>query len=263
MREQMRVVMAVVAGLTLSADVVVAQQVVPVIDCCEVGRRQRYGQAGTTVTETPRVRQQLVYRDVQRQAYGQQAYLESVPVTRLRKVAVDRGSYQSVWVPKMVLQDVPETHYESRVRYRTVSVPVTQRVAEMRPVTGPCPPAMGSTLTVQTLPATALTSGVVLLAPEPWSAAQTAQTGVMPALTIPSAAPRFTTAGVPTPTAARGDWQAIPARSGSAANSSLPRLGGYRTAPQHNAPVRSTRRTQRSPQVRSAANVLRVQRSLR
>jgi hypothetical protein len=208
-----------------------------VIDCCEVARRQQNAHAGATVTATPGVRQPLVYRDVQRRAYRQQAYLESVPVSRRRRVAVDRGSYQTVWVPKMVLHDTFETHYESRVRYRTVSVPLTQRVAEMRPVTGPCQPLLGPALTVQALPATALRSGVVLLAPEPWIADQTAQTGVMPALTIP-------------------------ARSRSAAHVSMPRLGGYRTAPQHNAPVRSTRRKQRPTQTRSAARVLRVQRSV-
>lgn len=59
--------------------------------------------------------------------YQRQAQLEQVPVTSYRNVTVDRGSYQMVWVPKPVSQQVAQTTMQSRVSYRTVAVPVAQQ----------------------------------------------------------------------------------------------------------------------------------------
>ncbi len=72
------------------------------------------------------------YRDVQDIEYRQQAVTETVPVTRYQQVTVDEGGYQMVWVPRLVTRQVPRTEYETRLSYRTVAVPVTRRVAEVR-----------------------------------------------------------------------------------------------------------------------------------
>jgi len=258
MREPVRVVLTVMASLTVSAEMALAQHMVSATDGCH----RPCSQALAAVATVPVLAQRIAYRDIQRQEYRQQAYWQNVPVTRRRKVAVDRGRYQMVWVPKMVVQDISETHYESRIRYRTVAIPVTQRVAELRPAAVGYLPLPGTSATALALPPVGqTTAGVVLLAPEPWIADTAAHGGVMPTLTIPSSAAsqRLTTTRVPD---SGGDWQTIRSRSSSGATMSMPRLGGYRTAPIQAPSRRTTHRKPPAAQTRSAANVWRVQRSI-
>jgi hypothetical protein len=51
-----------------------------------------------------------------------------VPVTTQRQVTVDEGSYQSVWVPKLVTKNIAETVTQQRTQYRDVAYQVTQHV---------------------------------------------------------------------------------------------------------------------------------------
>lgn len=53
-------------------------------------------------------------------AYRTESYTETVPVTAYRNVVVDQGSYQKVWVPKLVTKRVPYTAYQQRLRTRIV-----------------------------------------------------------------------------------------------------------------------------------------------
>ena len=262
MRLQTRLLMttAIVGGLTLSSDAVVAQQVINVGNCCQIVGSPQQGRVAAPMAATPIVQQQVVYRDIQRQAYRQQAYLENVPVTRVRRVAVDRGSYQTVWVPKVVLQDVAETRYEPQLKYRTVAVPVTQRVAEVRPLLTGCPP-VATTVPTMRLPSTNAGQGVVLLAPEPWVSDANAQIGVMPTLTIPSASRRLATDNLGSRQRSNAGWQTIPQGAYSLQGASLPRMGDYRVAADK--PVAHAKRHTRSAMgLRSATNVARVRRAV-
>jgi len=265
MPKPVRVVLAVIVSFTASTELAMAQNRVAATDCPQIWCSQPCCQTPVVAARVPLLTQQIAYRDIQRQEYRQQAYWEKVPVTRMRKVAVDRGHYQMVWVPKMVVQNIPETHYEARIRYRTVAVPVTQRVAELRPALVGCPALPGTPATVVgSAPVGQNTSGVVLQAPEPWIADAGARVGVLPTLTIPSAAAsqRLRTTAGPTPASSAGDWQTIPGRSASGTATPQPRLGGYRTAPVPAASRPTTGRKPHSAATRSAANVLRVQRSI-
>jgi len=73
---------------------------------------------------------QVSYRDVTSTQYRTQAQTQQVPVTRYRNVAVDRGAWHKIWVPKVETQHVPETVYENRTTYRQVLYQVTQRVPQ-------------------------------------------------------------------------------------------------------------------------------------
>lgn len=73
----------------------------------------------------------VTYRDVSQTEYRQQAYTETVPQTTYRTVNVDEGSYQQVWVPKVVTKQVAETVYQQQTRYRSVPYQVTRRVPQL------------------------------------------------------------------------------------------------------------------------------------
>ena len=73
---------------------------------------------------------QTVCKNVTETAYRQEAYVESVPVTTYKQVTVDEGGYQTVWVPKMVTKNIPQTQVQQRVGYRTVPYQYTRQVAE-------------------------------------------------------------------------------------------------------------------------------------
>lgn len=84
------------------------------------------------VSYRPHVQQvpQVSYRDVTTTRYRAQAQTQQVPVTHYRNVAVDRGAWHKIWVPKVETQQVPETVYENRTTYRQVPYQVTQRVPQ-------------------------------------------------------------------------------------------------------------------------------------
>ena len=84
------------------------------------------------VTYQPQVQHvpQVSYRDVTSTQYRTQAETQQVPVTQYRNVAVDRGAWHKIWVPKVETQQVPETVYQNRTTYRQVPYQVTQRVPQ-------------------------------------------------------------------------------------------------------------------------------------
>jgi hypothetical protein len=74
---------------------------------------------------------QVTYRDVTRTEYRTEAQTQTVPVTTYQTVTVDEGSWQQVWVPRMVQKQVPQVSYQQQVSYRQVPYQVTQRVPEV------------------------------------------------------------------------------------------------------------------------------------
>lgn len=81
-----------------------------------------------------------VLRPVVRTEMRPQATLVNVPVQVTKQVTVDEGSYQQVWVPRMVTRPVTETIVQQQVQYRNVPVQVVQQV----PVTITQPVAVNS-----------------------------------------------------------------------------------------------------------------------
>ena len=77
-------------------------------------------------TPAPRVS----FRDVVETRYRNEQFVQQVPVTRHRNVAVDEGSYQTVWVPRIVTRQVAETVLEQRIGTRAVPFQVTRRVPQ-------------------------------------------------------------------------------------------------------------------------------------
>ena len=68
-----------------------------------------------------------------------EAQVVDVPVTTTRQVTVDEGSYQKVWVPKLVMKNVTETTVQKQVQYRDVPYQVVEnRPLMTTPVTGQC-----------------------------------------------------------------------------------------------------------------------------
>ncbi|MEZ6056642.1 MAG: hypothetical protein R3C01_08055 [Planctomycetaceae bacterium] len=75
-----------------------------------------------------RQKQIIRYKQVPRVQHQRQGYVENVPVTSYQTVQVDEGSYQQVWVPKMVQKQVPQTVYVPQTRYRDVAVQTMEQV---------------------------------------------------------------------------------------------------------------------------------------
>jgi hypothetical protein len=69
--------------------------------------------------------------------YRTEQYLQSIPVTTLQNVTVDEGSYQTVWVPKLVTRQVPRTAVAQQVQTRTVPVQVTRQIPQTTTVLVP------------------------------------------------------------------------------------------------------------------------------
>lgn len=83
------------------------------------------------VIETQYVQQPTVtYRDVVETQYRTEPVSQTVPVTTYENVSVDEGSYQSVWVPRMVTKQVPRVGYQTQTSYRQVPYQVSRRVPE-------------------------------------------------------------------------------------------------------------------------------------
>lgn len=84
------------------------------------------------IVQTQLQPQQVVsYRDVAITQYRQEQVAVQVPVTTVQQVTRDEGSYQMVWVPRMVTHQVPQTTYQTQIGYRTVPYQATQRVAQV------------------------------------------------------------------------------------------------------------------------------------
>jgi len=90
------------------------------------------------VVDTRYHKQQVVnYQDVKKTCYRQEQYSYCVPVTKFDCVTVDEGHYQTIWVPKPVVKQVPRTEYQQRVGCRTVPYEVTQRVPHVSTICVP------------------------------------------------------------------------------------------------------------------------------
>lgn len=89
------------------------------------------------VSTTQRRELYTAYRDVPQVEYRRVAQQEQVPVTSYKTVTADEGSYQRVWVPKVVSRQVPETRYQQRTTWKTVPYQTTRRVAEVHSRTVP------------------------------------------------------------------------------------------------------------------------------
>ncbi|MBI1310523.1 hypothetical protein GC176_04380 [bacterium] len=74
---------------------------------------------------------QVSYRDVTRTEYRTEAQTQTVPVTTYQTVTVDEGSWQQVWVPRVVQKQVPQVTYQQQISYRQVPYQVTQRVPQV------------------------------------------------------------------------------------------------------------------------------------
>ena len=86
----------------------------------------------TPAISTQYRQQQIVtYRDVPTVEYRREAQIATVPVTAFRDVLVDQGSYQTVWVPKLVTQRTAQTVYQQRLSYRTVPYQVNRRIPQV------------------------------------------------------------------------------------------------------------------------------------
>ncbi len=58
-----------------------------------------------------------------------EAQLVNVPITTQRNVVIDEGGYQTVWVPRLVTKQVPQTTIQQHVQYRDVPYQVTKQIA--------------------------------------------------------------------------------------------------------------------------------------
>jgi hypothetical protein len=177
------------------------------------------------VLQTQLQPQQFVtYRDVASTQYRQEQIATQVPVTTMQQVTRDEGSYQMVWVPRMVTHQVPTTTYQTQIGYRTVPYQVTQRVAQVET-------RMVPQQTVQYIPRTTVSAMVgcntcpsaaiyqqALMPGWGYGVALPAQTAAAP----PGAPPVQSTTQqpvVPEPpaeTSMHGDWQTVEPRHAAA-----------------------------------------------
>lgn len=150
----------------------------------------------------------LTQRDVVETQYRSEPVTETVPATAYDNVAVDEGSYQQVWVPRIVTKQVARTVYQQRTTYRTVPYQVTRRVAECTTQTVPYQTVRYVPTTTNALVYSGTTAGVAVA---PYSSTIAANT--YPFGTQWSAMPQVSAAPVysPSPVAA------APASIGSSA----------------------------------------------
>lgn len=151
------------------------------------------------VIQTQYVQQPAVtYRDVVETQYRSEPVTQTVPVTTYDNVAVDEGSYQSVWVPKMVTKQVPRTSYQTQTTYRNVPYQISRRVPEYTTQTVPTQTTryVPTTTMVQSCPTGCLPATAALTYP---------QTPIQNTYTVPPVPPAtaivpppYTTTAVPT-----------------------------------------------------------------
>lgn len=103
-----------------------------------------------------------------------QAVQVNVPVTTHRQVTIDEGSYQTVWVPKLVTKTVAETRYQPQLSYVDVPYQVVQNVPVMQSqlVSLPAyayspPPYYGGYAVANSVPQISATTVAPALSPQP------------------------------------------------------------------------------------------------
>lgn len=164
-----------------------------------------------------------------------QAYTTTVPVTTYTNVVVDEGSYQQIWVPKMVTKSVPQTSYQQQVQYKDVAVQVNDQVPVVttryvprtvnrivnRPACLTCPPIATPTAPAQIFNAPTVMPNQTFQAPQtllPPSGLPAPNGNAVPA---PTPDPNMQTPTSWVPIESR--TSALPTTNNTAAN------GGYRT----------------------------------
>lgn len=96
----------------------------PVGDCCD-------SPAMIAPQTMMRPQQITTYVDVPKTVLRQEAVQVQVPTTTYRQVAVDEGSFQQVWVPRLVTKNVAQTVMQTQVQYRQVPQTVMERVPQI------------------------------------------------------------------------------------------------------------------------------------
>ena len=84
------------------------------------------------VQTTYRPQNVVTYQPVQTTQIRRQAVNVDVPVTTHRQVTVDEGSYQTVWVPKLVTKTVAQTQMQRQVKYVDVPYQVVHNVPRVQ-----------------------------------------------------------------------------------------------------------------------------------
>ena len=116
----------------------------------------------------------VAYQPVTTTQVRRQAVQVNVPVTTHRQVTVDEGSYQTVWVPKVVTKTVAETRYQPQLSYVDVPYQVVQNVPVMQSQLMPVPayaysppPYYGGYAVANTVPQISATTVNPALSPQP------------------------------------------------------------------------------------------------
>ncbi|RLS41752.1 MAG: hypothetical protein DWH81_05480 [Planctomycetota bacterium] len=78
----------------------------------------------------------ITYQNVPKTVMRQEAVQVQVPTTTYQQVAVDEGSFQQVWVPRMVTKSVPRTVMTTQVQYRQVPQTVYEQVPQFSSTSG-------------------------------------------------------------------------------------------------------------------------------
>ncbi len=94
----------------------------------------------------------ITYQNVPKTIMRQEAVQVQVPTTTYQQVAVDEGSFQQVWVPRMVTKSVPRTVMSTQVQYRQVPQTVYEQVPQISAASGTCGSsfALGSSFPIAT-----------------------------------------------------------------------------------------------------------------
>ncbi|MCA8992214.1 MAG: hypothetical protein KDA88_09565 [Planctomycetaceae bacterium] len=157
--------------------------------------------------------QVTTYQNVVRTEIRREQQIVSVPVTTTRQVQVDEGSYQMVWVPKVVTKNVQETVMQRQVQERNVPYQVVQRIPQVQTQLIP-------QQTVRYVPEQRVVYGS---APALGYVAPQATIAAVPNTPLAPIAMSPTAQAEPTPTAPAaqtadnsGEWKTIPQRQAAA-----------------------------------------------
>ncbi len=212
------------------------------------------------VVETQYRQQQVTtYRDVTETRYRQEACVQKVPVTTYREVTVDEGSYQTVWVPKLVKKQVAQTQIQNRTSYRNVPYQVTTRVPQVSTQVVP----------VQTVRHVPVATPVIAQAPvcDPcsslaadWNIVSRQATAALPTQSAPvsqsknnvarNSAPRQASTQANAATTGYDSWTTVPSRDRSASS--------HRSSPVSSAGRPSSRQNSQSSGVARAPSAAKV-----
>jgi len=119
-------------------------------------------------------RPRACYQDIICTEYRMVPQTCTVPVTTYQQVTVDQGSWQKVWVPRMVTRQVPRTEYRQQTSYVRQPYQVRRRVPVMAPQST-CTDCMGAQPSMMS-PGTSMQPYVVPSTPTPMTVPSTVPT---------------------------------------------------------------------------------------